>query len=182
MNFEKAKEISITKPGSVITRNELGDFIIRLPDGSVVSDSSVTGPEEALSSVRSKLDCVLRECREIETELEAEIQKRVELQAKVDYLSNKLRILEEKVSQVPDDVWQEIINRPIDNERMRLIGLVKSGSLKYQQIQQILDRASQFKFSAEERQIINAELEKLAFRESSLSPDSFVVHAKTDGQ
>ena len=190
MNFREASEIAKKEPGSVLTRDEYGEFIVQLPNGSVVSDpvSHGVGPEGTIQYLRAKLDRVLRERNELEIELKSERSKNFNLKAEVDHLAESRKTLEDKLQEVPDEVWMEIEAKKEriaaekrEKERRRLLELIQSKDLYYDQIQAILDRATQLGFSPEEREVITTALGNSEHRPSGqVSNSAVVVHSTNE--
>ncbi|QKK01301.1 MAG: hypothetical protein HND55_00760 [Pseudomonadota bacterium] len=183
MNFKEAKELSLANPGSVITRGESGGFIVRLPDGTIAEDQTDEIPKHAITNLYKQLESANQQKSDLEDKLEGEIQTRHQLQAQLESLKTRCDELEGRLAEVPDHVWEEIEHQKAKMQHDRLIELAKAGELSSRQLQQLLDRAAQFEFTDEERSMLSDRLQEARENEKpKITPDSFVIHAKTDGQ
>ena len=165
MNFREALEITKSNPGSLLTRDNYGEFVVQLSDGSVLTDTETqdADPKDTIHHLRVENDRLLTERRELQIDLESEEEKNINLKAEVARLTSIISSLKDKISDVPDRIWKEIEKQKEEiaeerkkEERARLLKLVESNTLWYEQIQVILDRATQLGFSREERKIIAA--------------------------
>jgi predicted RNase H-like nuclease (RuvC/YqgF family) len=183
MDFKKAKEVSLANPGSVITRNELGDFIVRRPDGSLVEPEKSENLEHVNRVLHEQLTFANQQREQLYNQLEKASEERQELQMQVDALKDKCSKLQCQIEDVPSEVWEDIAQKKRKAENERLINLAQDGELSSHQIQQLIDQSSRLGFTEGEKNVLNQKLYEVRKSEASeINPDSFVIHAKTDGQ
>ena len=138
--------------------------------------------------MRAKLDRILIERSELAIELESEQQKNINLKVEVDRLTEAISTLEDKVSHVPDKVWEEIerekekiAEEQRKEERKRLLDIIKSKTLWYERMPAILDRETHFGFSVEDRKIVTTAIENSKHKPSGeISTNATVVHSTNE--
>lgn len=183
MDFKEAKDLSLQNPGSTITRDEHGDFVVRMPNGRFVNQRLEEGSEESVEALHRQLDLMKEQNNRLGRQLKKEKSKRHALEVEVECLKAQHDQLETTTTKTTGETEDLVTSTSREMERDRVIALAESGRLSSGQIQQLLDQASQFDYTSEERDWLTKKLHEARTSEARrLNPESFIVHAKTDGQ
>lgn len=78
MNFQEASEIARRNPGSILTRDESGQFYVRSPDGNLVGASGESSSlNQVLRERNLKISQLERELSDLRTNIDAEVDSRL---------------------------------------------------------------------------------------------------------
>ncbi len=148
LNFREASEYAKRNPGSILTRDESGEFIVRNSDGSLVTEAIdastavetaqlVRSLEAEISQLRSKLESVeitaanqqqkyqeqkYRSCREregLKKNIAKALSENATLTKKLAEANEKIDLLSQKLGKVSEEEWERI-NTCEENERKEL--------------------------------------------------------------
>lgn len=78
MNFQEASDVARRNPGSVLSRDEFGQFIVRSSDGNMLGEPNQTSNMNQLLRERdSKISQLERELSDLQTNIDAEVNSRL---------------------------------------------------------------------------------------------------------
>ncbi len=79
MNFQEASEIAKRNPGSILSRDESGEFHVRGPDGQPVGGSSLKsqGLAHELKERESRIAQLEQELSRLRQDIDAEVESRL---------------------------------------------------------------------------------------------------------
>lgn len=187
MEFREAAEIAKQHPGSTLTRDSSGSFIVRHEDGTVIGTATQAGFTALQDSLHLEAANLLKKCEELEGVIRTANTKSVAQERKIEQFQAEITILRAKVSKVSQSEWDRIeeterleVEEHQRVERDQIMSLVRNQALSYERLRLVLDNSSRFGFSKDDLDTINNELERT--RPHGVSPDSFVVYSTTDGQ
>lgn len=78
MNFQEASDIARRNPGSVLSRDEFGQFYVRSPDGNMLGESNqASNLNQMLCERDSKISQLERELSDLQANIDAEVNSRL---------------------------------------------------------------------------------------------------------
>ncbi len=189
MNFHEAVEIAKKHPGSILTRNDSGDFIVRYADGSDVYKNLIN----ERSSLQIELTTLREKCDNLKSIIENKNLELKQQRLEINQLREQIKSLTSELSKVSQTEWnrieeveklekRELKEKNQKIERDRIMNLVHNHLLSHDRLQLVLDNSSKLGLSKDERDIINKQLEKMKSITNGLSLNSFVIYSNTDGQ
>lgn len=105
MEFDGAAEVTRRHPGSVLTRDNSGAFIVRLPDGQVIGKTASLGKHSQFDVLRKQCDEISEMILRIRSDSE---RRERELQAKITDLEPLLsRVSESEFARIEQDERNE---------------------------------------------------------------------------
>jgi len=199
MDFFEASEIAKRHPGSRITRNEAGSFIVYLSNGSLMKsapqptpkppsehptlpttrNTSMGQPEQLIDSLRIDLDAATEDIDDI--------------RATISKLRTEVKGLRDAIAKIPSTQWSkfEEEKKRLDSlaseqekakEKDRLVNLAKSRTLTHEQLVLVVDNATSFGIEGEDLDFILAEEIRTRPNGTDLDiNDSLVVHSLPRG-
>lgn len=188
MEFREAAEIARQRPGSTLTRDDSGAFIVRLEDGSVIR-----APIAAHAEIREKADPkeierLRTRCENLERIADARDSERAAQAEEIAGLRVELVDLWIKTNRVQDSEWERVEEsvrqeraKSANARREQVLDLVRLGGLSFVRLQLIIDASEKLDLSADDLGVVRAEVHRKRMPRG-FSYASFGLYATTDGQ
>lgn len=185
MDFFEAAAIAKAQPGSTLTRDESGAFVVKLRGGSRITsraDLETIEPRSPPANAHAAelLAEVVAEARDLRLLLTL-------ARSDIDRLNRELKALKANVARIPSSEWARFEQeqaRIEDESRIvnkeQIMAAARGGRLGFAQLSLVMDNAGGLGLSPEDFAFVASEVKRL--RPSAPRADGFVVHATTDGQ
>lgn len=190
MEFSEASQIARAHPGSTLTRDASGAFVVILDDAWRVAGGSTSKPDVGASANHQTFEHYREECERLHRDVVAMEEQVEDMTQHAERLERHIAALEARIAKVSVIEWARIaeeerlaVRRMNQAERERLLGLLRT-DLGYERVRLILDNASRLGCSPEEIDEIQASLKRAEAKGHAqpVSDHAFAVYSTVDGQ